>query len=166
MAYASSKGTAPAAAEHGSVGASLAGLKLPPGHRRLEEEIANLPIRAVICEAVSSLVEGPSLVLEASPGAGKTTTLPLAVLLSPSSRSWLRDDQRIIVLEPRRLAARRAAARMASLLEEEVGERVGYRVRLDAKCSPDTRIEAVTDGILLARLRCEPLMPPFCPCVR
>ena len=86
----------------------------------------DLPIEPLIPEILGALAAAPNLVLEAPPGAGKTTRVPLAMLDAP----WARDGK-IIVLEPRRLAARGAAARMAAMLGEEVGETVGYRVRLD-----------------------------------
>lgn len=101
-----------------------------------------LPIDAILPALASALAEGTSAVLIAQPGAGKTTRVPLALLAAP----W-RGDQRIIVLEPRRLAARAAARQMASLLGEAVGETVGYRVRMDAKISSKTRIEIVTEGV-------------------
>jgi ATP-dependent helicase HrpB len=90
-------------------------------------------------------------VLQAPPGAGKTTLVPLALLNEP----WLA-GQRIVMLEPRRLAARAAARRMAELLGERVGETVGYRVRLDSRVGARTRIEVVTEGILTRRLRDDP----------
>jgi ATP-dependent helicase HrpB len=88
------------------------------------------------------LERGTRAVLIAPPGAGKTTRVPLALLNAP----W-RGDGRIIVLEPRRLAARAAAHRMARTLGEDVGQRVGYRVRLDSKVGKATRIEIVTEGV-------------------
>src|SRR5262245_48516980 len=99
----------------------------------------DLPIEPLIPEICASLNVTPNLVLEAPPGAGKTTRVPLALL----DASWAK-DRKLIMLEPRRLAARGAAARMASMLGEEVGETVGYRVRLDRKVGPKTRIEVVT----------------------
>ncbi|MBD3918354.1 ATP-dependent helicase HrpB [Paenibacillus sp. PR3] len=90
-------------------------------------------------------------VLVAPPGAGKTTRVPLALL----DESWL-GGGKIIMLEPRRLAARSAAAHMASLLGEKTGETVGYRVRLDTKVSAATRIEVVTEGVLTRMLQSDP----------
>lgn len=101
-----------------------------------------LPIDAVLPDLLAALDTHTSCVLVAEPGAGKTTVVPLALL----DATW-RGDGRIIVLEPRRLAARAAAARMASLLGEEVGGRVGLRVRLETKVSARTRIEVVTEGV-------------------
>ena len=91
--------------------------------------------------------------LQAPPGAGKTTTLPLAMLLSRPA--WLGDGT-ILLLEPRRLAARAAANRMAAILGEPVGKTVGYRVRFDSKISASTRVEVVTEGILTRRLQTDP----------
>jgi len=91
------------------------------------------------------------VVLQAPPGAGKTTRVPLALL----GESWL-EGQSIIMLEPRRLAARAAAERMASELGEKVGETVGYRIRLESRVGPNTRIEVVTEGILSRRLQEDP----------
>lgn len=110
----------------------------------------NLPIDAVLPKVAEALAAG-SLVLQAPPGAGKTTGVPLALLDAP----W-RGDGRIVMLEPRRLAARAAARRMADLLGEAVGETVGYRVRLDSKVSPRTRIEVVTDGLFTRRIQADP----------
>src|SRR5580704_3384521 len=98
-----------------------------------------LPIDAVLPELAARLRARNAAVLVAPPGAGKSTRVPLALANEP----WAA-GKRIIVLEPRRLAARAAAARMASTLGEEVGETVGLRVRMEAKVSPRTRIEVVT----------------------
>ncbi|MDD9911195.1 MAG: ATP-dependent helicase HrpB [Ahrensia sp.] len=107
----------------------------------------DLPIDEVLPEILRSLRDEPNLVLVAPPGAGKTTVLPLALLNAP----W-RGDRKIIVLEPRRLAARAAAERMADLLGETVGQTVGYRVRFDTKVSDKTRIEVVTQGVFTRML--------------
>jgi len=112
-----------------------------------------LPIEAVLPEVRRALGRGRALVLQAPPGAGKTTCVPLALLDEP----WL-GAGRIVLLEPRRLAARAAAARMAALLGEAVGETVGYRIRLDSKVGPRTRIEVVTEGILTRRLQSDPAL--------
>ncbi|HTJ58432.1 MAG TPA: ATP-dependent helicase HrpB [Devosiaceae bacterium] len=101
-----------------------------------------LPIDAVLPSLLAALEAGPFAVLVAAPGAGKTTRVPLVLL----NAGW-RADGRIIMLEPRRLAARAAARRMAATLGEEVGATVGYRVRLDARISKATRIEVVTEGV-------------------
>jgi len=114
----------------------------------------SLPIDSVLPEIVRALNGAPGLVLQAPPGAGKTTRVPLALLSQP----WLA-GLRIIMLEPRRLAARAAAARMAESLGEAVGETVGYRIRLDSKVSNATRIEVVTEGILTRMLQDDPSLP-------
>ena len=101
-----------------------------------------LPIDSVLDELKRSLRHGPNCVLVAPPGAGKTTKVPLALLTEP----WL-NDRKILVLEPRRLAARGAAERMAKTLGQEVGETVGLRARLDSRIGPDTRIEVITEGV-------------------
>lgn len=112
-----------------------------------------LPIDAVLPDLRRALAAGHEAVLEAPPGAGKTTRVPLALLDEP----WLA-GQRIVMLEPRRLAARAAAERLASELGEPVGETVGYRIRLDSKVGPRTRIEVVTEGILARRLQDDPAL--------
>ncbi len=110
-----------------------------------------LPIQAVLPQVQAALAAGSNLVVQAPPGSGKTTLLPLALLDQPWASAG-----RIIVLEPRRLAARMAARRMADLLGETVGETIGYRVRLDTKAGPKTRIEFNTDGVFLRRLQRDP----------
>ncbi|MCX5478152.1 ATP-dependent helicase HrpB [Kaistia geumhonensis] len=100
------------------------------------------PVDEAIPALTRALADGRNAVLVAPPGAGKTTRVPLALLAAP----W-RDDRRIILLEPRRLAARAAAARMAATLGEAVGATVGYRVRLERRVSAATRIEVVTEGV-------------------
>lgn len=113
-----------------------------------------LPIDPVLPALVTALDDRGSAVLQAPPGAGKTTRVPLALL----DRPWLA-GRKIVVLEPRRLAARAAARRMAAMLGEEVGETVGYRVRLDTRVGPKTRIEVVTDGLFLRQLQEDPELP-------
>ncbi|HEX6958212.1 MAG TPA: ATP-dependent helicase HrpB [Ferrovibrio sp.] len=110
-----------------------------------------LPIQAILPDVAAALACANNLVVQAPPGSGKTTLLPLALL----DEAWAQAG-RIIVLEPRRLAARMAARRMADLLGEAVGETVGYRVRLDSKAGPKTRIELNTDGVFLRRLQRDP----------
>lgn len=112
---------------------------------------AGLPIEPVLPDIEASLNESPNLVLEAPPGAGKTTTVPLALLAS----SWA-DEGQIIVLEPRRVAARGAAARMASLINDPLGGKVGFRVRHESKASSSTRVLVVTTGVLVRRLQSDP----------
>jgi len=113
----------------------------------------SLPIDAVLPALRETLENRDEAVLEAPPGAGKTTRVPLALLDAP----WLA-GQTILMLEPRRLAARAAAERLASELGEKVGETVGYRIRLDSKVGPNTRIEVVTEGILTRRLQSDPAL--------
>jgi ATP-dependent helicase HrpB len=113
----------------------------------------SLPIDAVLPALREALAQRHEAVLEAPPGAGKTTRVPLALLNEP----WLA-GQTILMLEPRRLAARAAAERLASELGETVGETVGYRIRLDSKVGPNTRIEVVTEGILTRRLQDDPAL--------
>jgi ATP-dependent helicase HrpB len=110
-----------------------------------------LPIDEALPGLLTALASGTMAVLVAPPGAGKTTRVPLALLDAP----W-RGDGKIILLEPRRLAARAAARRMAASLGEEVGETVGYRVRLDAKVSKRTRIEVVTEGVFTRTILADP----------
>lgn len=114
----------------------------------------DLPVTQILPQLASALAEHPAVVLQAPPGAGKTTLVPLALLDSP----WLA-GQKIIMLEPRRLAARAAAERLAQLLDESVGERVGYRIRLESRVSAATRIEVVTEGILQRLLQEDPELP-------
>ncbi|MCV2882931.1 ATP-dependent helicase HrpB [Actibacterium sp. XHP0104] len=110
----------------------------------------DLPIGAVLEPLVAALRAEGRAVLQAPPGAGKTTVVPLAMLqagLTPG---------RIVMLEPRRLAARAAAERMAETLGEPVGRTVGYRIRGESKVGPDTRIEVVTEGILTRMIQSDP----------
>ena len=113
----------------------------------------SLPIDEVLPALRQALQQRDEAVLEAPPGAGKTTRVPLALL----GEAWL-DGQTIVMLEPRRLAARAAAERLAAELGERVGETVGYRIRLDSKVGPLTRIEVVTEGILARRLQDDPAL--------
>lgn len=109
-----------------------------------------LPIDDAIPALLTALRDHGRAVLQAPPGAGKTTVVPLEMLVANLTKG------RIVMLEPRRLAARAAAERMASTLGEKTGETVGYRVRGDAKVSGDTRIEVVTEGILTRRIQSDP----------
>ncbi|HFI2151610.1 DEAD/DEAH box helicase, partial [Pseudomonas aeruginosa] len=113
----------------------------------------SLPIDAVMPALLLALNARDEVVLQAPPGAGKTTRVPLAVL----GEKWL-GEQSILMLEPRRLAARAAAERLASELGEKVGETVGYRIRLESRIGPKTRIEVVTEGILSRRLQDDPAL--------
>jgi ATP-dependent helicase HrpB len=103
----------------------------------------DLPITDVIDEVKAHLNSNNTLIVNAPPGAGKSTLLPLALM----NEVWL-GDQKILMLEPRRLAARTIAARMSDLLGDQVGKSVGYRVRFDNKISAETKIEVLTEGIL------------------
>ncbi|UTW45987.1 DEAD/DEAH box helicase [bacterium SCSIO 12696] len=114
---------------------------------------ANLPIGQVLGDVCEQLLQRDELVLQAPPGAGKTTVVPLALLNQP----WLR-GQKILLLEPRRVAARAAAERMADNLGEKVGETVGYRMRLQTRVSAQTRIEVITEGILTRMLQSDPAL--------
>ena len=111
----------------------------------------SLPINDVLADIKDTLTTHNRLVLQAPPGAGKTTAVPIALL----GQSWLGDRQ-IIMLEPRRLAARNAASRMAFLLNEKVGESVGYQIRQDNCFSDKTKILVVTEGILTRKLQADP----------
>ncbi len=111
----------------------------------------DLPIRAVLPELFDALRGAGAAVLVAPPGTGKTTLVPLALADAL--------DGRIVVAEPRRVAARAAAARMAALLGEQVGERVGYTVRGERRVGPATRVEVVTTGLLVRRLQHDPQLP-------
>lgn len=124
---------------------SLAPAALAPSDDRA------LPVAGVLPVLQGALAAGRNAILVAPPGAGKTTLVPLALL----EASW-RGDRRILMLEPRRLATRAAAARMASLLSEPLGRTVGYRTRLDGAGSAETRIEVITEGLLLRRLQSDP----------
>jgi ATP-dependent helicase HrpB len=123
-----------------------AAFRLPP--------LPDLPVVAALPELLAALETSPRAVLEAPPGAGKTTVVPLALLAA----EWRPAHQKILVLEPRQLATRAAAARLAQLLGEPVGRTVGYRVRLDSKVSADTRIEVITEGILTRMLQDDPAL--------
>ena len=111
------------------------------------------PINDLLPEIRATLSRHSRLVLEAPPGAGKTTQVPLALL----EADWL-GGKKIVMLEPRRVAARAAAGFMAKQLGEAVGGTVGYRIRFENKVGPNTRIEVVTEGILTRMLQDDPLL--------
>jgi ATP-dependent helicase HrpB len=113
-------------------------------------KLPDLPVRAVLPDVLTALDAHGTAVLVAPPGTGKTTLVPLALM---SGRG------RVVVAEPRRLAARAAAARMAAILGEPVGETVGYAVRGDRKVSSRTRVEVVTSGLLVRRVQGDPELP-------
>lgn len=115
-----------------------------------------LPIEEALPALREALAAGRSALLTAQPGAGKTTRVPLALLQEP----WLQ-GQKLVLLEPRRLAARSAATYMAATLREPVGRTVGYRIRHDTKVGPDTRIEVVTEGILTRLLQQDPSLAGY-----
>jgi ATP-dependent helicase HrpB len=112
-----------------------------------------LPVDEAIPAIRGALASGSSLVLQAPPGAGKTTHVPLALL----DEAWLASSK-IVMLEPRRLATRAVSRRMAELLGESVGDTVGYRVRRDSRVGPATRIEVVTEGILTRMMQRDPTL--------
>jgi ATP-dependent helicase HrpB len=116
--------------------------------------LPDLPVRAVLPEVARWLAANRTVVLQAPPGSGKTTLVAPSLLDAP----WL-SGRRILLLEPRRLAARAAARYMARLLGEEVGRRVGYHVRLERRAGPETRIEVLTEGLLAQRLLHDPELP-------
>src|SRR5687768_5964745 len=101
------------------------------------------PVLSILHDVKEKLTDNPIVLLEAPPGAGKSTILPLQLLNEP----WL-NAGKIILLEPRRLAARSVAMRMADLRDEEAGDTVGYRIRFESKSGKNTRLEVVTEGIL------------------
>ena len=111
------------------------------------------PITPLLPDIVRSLSDHPRLVLEAPPGAGKTTQVPLALLDQP----WLQ-GRKILMLEPRRVAARAAAGFMAKQRGEAVGDTVGYRIRFENKVGPKTRVEVVTEGILTRMIQDDPML--------
>ena len=113
--------------------------------------IETLPVKKVLPELRQALAAERAAVLQAPPGAGKTTLVPLALLDEP----WLK-DKTVMMLEPRRLAARTSAMRMADMIGESVGKTVGYQVRMDRKIGPATRVEVVTEGILTRRIQQDP----------
>jgi ATP-dependent helicase HrpB len=133
-------------------------MALPPciaDKRRVTETTSEeLPIEEVLPELLAALRAQGRAVLQAPPGAGKTTRVPLAML-----EAGLPAEGRIVMLEPRRLAARGAAARMAETLGEAPGQTVGYRMRGEAQVSRRTRIEVVTEGVLTRMLQADPELP-------
>ena len=146
--------SAPPGARHAA--AAVRRLWLQRGASALCSMAEDLPITPLLPELVAALDERPNLVLQAPPGAGKTTAAPLALL---RDSAWLRDsDGVLLVLEPRRVAARGAATRMAAVLGEQVGQTVGYRVRQESRVSSRTKIVVVTEGILLRQLQNDPLL--------
>lgn len=115
-----------------------------------------LPIEVVLPELIQTLREKRSVVLQAPPGAGKTTRVPIALL----NEAWLA-GRRVVMLEPRRLAARAAATFMSRQLGEEVGGTVGYRIRFETRISARTRVEVVTEGVLTRLLQDDPALEAY-----
>ncbi len=115
--------------------------------------IPRLPIDDVLPELCAAMAANSAVVLVAEPGAGKTTRVPLALL-----DAGLAEKGKIVMLEPRRIAARAAARRMAMTRGEQAGETVGYAVRHERKVSAKTRIEVVTEGLLTRRLQADPAL--------
>src|SRR5690554_4212936 len=115
-----------------------------------------LPIEAVLPQLLQTLAHNSTAMLQAPPGAGKTTRVPLALL----DADW-RQGRKLLLLEPRRLAARTAARYMAAQLGEQPGQTVGYRTRLDSKVSGTTRIEVVTEGILTRLIQQDPMLEDY-----
>ncbi len=113
----------------------------------------DFPIQTLLPDILDALAKHPRLVLEAPPGAGKTTQVPLALLNAP----W-REGRKILMLEPRRVAARAAAGFMAQQVGEAVGQRIGYRIRFESKVSAATEIEVLTEGLLTRRIQDDPML--------
>jgi ATP-dependent helicase HrpB len=116
----------------------------------------NLPITQVLPQLKGKLSNHNSVVLQAPPGAGKTTALPLSLLNEP----WLK-KKKIIMLEPRRLAVRSSARRMAEMLGEKVGDRIGYQIKMESVQSKQTQVLIVTEGILTKKLQKDPSLDEF-----
>ena len=121
--------------------------------RDLSSWSKSLPVGEALPALERALADVGAAVLQAPPGAGKTTLVPLALL----DAAWL-EGKRMVMLAPRRLAARAAAGRMAEMLDEPVGATVGYRTRLDSRIGPATRIEVVTEGILVRLIQDDPAL--------
>jgi ATP-dependent helicase HrpB len=124
---------------------------MPLGYRTApvkSPSLPDLPIKEALPALTGALMEHRGVLLEAPPGAGKSTIVPIVLLQNP----WL-DGQKILMLEPRRIAARAVANRMSQLLGESVGRTIGFRTRLETKVTRETRIEVVTEGILTRMLQ-------------
>jgi len=116
--------------------------------------MTGLPIDPLLAQICETLKDQRRLVLAAPPGAGKTTRVPLALagLVPELSGGFAGLPGKIVMLEPRRIAARMAATRMAATLGETVGQRIGLSTRIDRRVSRDTRVEVITDGLFTRRL--------------
>jgi ATP-dependent helicase HrpB len=119
----------------------------------LNDDVTSLPVDAHLDDITAALSSSSRLILVAQPGAGKTTRVPLALLQQP----WVK-GQKILLLEPRRVAARLAANFMAQQLKENVGDSVGYRMRGETRCGPSTRLEVITQGVLTRMLQEDPFL--------
>lgn len=124
------------------------------GIRSAHVKLPDYPVLAALPALRKALTEQRCAVLSAPPGSGKTTVVPLALLEEP----WLK-GRRILMLEPRRIAARTSARRMAHLCGEAVGKRVGYQIRFERHVSAETRVEVITEGLLTRRLQADPELP-------
>jgi ATP-dependent helicase HrpB len=113
--------------------------------------LPNLPIVEHLADIASGIQTNSISILQAPPGSGKTTVLPLYL----AEQEWLR-DRKILILQPRRLAARSVACRMSELLGQEIGQKVGYQIRLERKISKATKIEVITEGLLTRRILADP----------
>ena len=120
----------------------------------MKYNLPKFPIHPILKEIKDKLSTNQSVVLSADPGSGKTTIVPLTLLDEP----WLA-GKKIIMLEPRRLAARMAAKRMSDLASDALGGTIGYRIRFDKKVSKDSRIEVVTEGIFIRMIQNDPELP-------
>ncbi len=119
----------------------------------MPDPLPDLPVTAVLPKVITALAHTGRAILQAPPGSGKTTRVPLALV----DQAWLA-DKKIFMLEPRRLAARTCAHFMARLLNEPVGKTVGYRIRMEKKTSSSTRIEVVTEAILTRMIQTDPAL--------
>src|SRR5215831_6406864 len=117
----------------------------------------SLPIDPLLPEIIAQLRQSPNIVLEAPPGAGKTTRVPPALL-----DTGMAGDGEVLALEPRRLAARMAARRVAEERGEKLGETVGYQVRFEEVAGPRTRLRFLTDGVLTRRMLSDPMLERVC----
>ncbi|MZE76016.1 ATP-dependent helicase HrpB, partial [Streptomyces sp. SID5475] len=125
------------------------------------DALFDLPVRTAVPELLEALRERGAAVLEAPPGTGKTTLVPLALagLVPELAPGGYPEPRRVLVAEPRRMAVRAAARRMAWLLGEDVGGRVGFTVRGERRAGRETVVEVVTTGVLLQRLQRDPELP-------